>query len=207
MCYNKLTSIGAWIFAVVVGLYLYKRNKNYDRWNAGFILVFTLVQFSEAGIWDALDKENQTQNELFTKGILLILFAQPFIQSYLGHTNTKSNVLKYLSVLYAALLTYVLLFRVIGATPGQIYSDKGKGGHLIWHDKKTPTSFMGGYGIGVIYLIGILFPLFFAGTKGIPLLAVGVISALISFMVAKKGEFGSLWCIYAVFYGVVALVL
>ena len=64
MCFYTQSSIAAFIFSDAIAIYLIKRNRNYDRYNALFIMVFSLVQLIEAKLWLSLDK--QTLNSFLT---------------------------------------------------------------------------------------------------------------------------------------------
>lgn len=37
MCYSTKASLIAWSTSVLIGIYLWQRNRRYDRWNASFI--------------------------------------------------------------------------------------------------------------------------------------------------------------------------
>lgn len=204
MCYDTKSSLIAWIIAVVISLFLIHRNRSYDRWNAGFILVFSSIQLFEGGLWST---KNQSINSFITKIILVFLLLQPLMQTYLGAKYTKSNFLHMMIYIYFAIILYGL-YRVVTSSKGEFYTNTGEGGHLIWNDKKHPNSFLSG-GIpliGILYFIGLFLPLMFAEKyKGIPLLLIGLLTLCYSLTKAKKGEFSSLWCYYSVIYAVVAL--
>lgn len=210
MCYDIKSSLTAWVVANGLALYLFTRNKNYDRWNAGFIAVFSTVQLLEAGIWwtGPVEKDSPTpsvSNELLTKMILLILMLQPLTQSYLGAVATQESFLYVLSFIYLGILLWVLVFRLGTARPGQFYTTQGKRGHLVWVDKQE-SSFIGGWGIGTLYLAGLFVPLLFAKEKrGLPLILVGGGTAAFSLFLGVGEEFSSLWCYYAVLYALAAV--
>lgn len=222
MCFNAKSSFTAWIIAVILSIYLYKRNKNYDRWNAGFILTFTFIQFLEGGVWLSLKYRETTLNSILTTFILISLLYQPFTQSALGYMYSKSPILKYSTLAYALIIGYTL-FRIattpmnnFSSTPGEKgHLSKGKesfskgGGHLVWNDKMHPNNFLGG-GLSFIpylYLAGVFLPLLFQGWRCIPLIIVGLATAYYSLRVAGKKEFGSYWCFTSVIYALVAILL
>lgn len=206
MCYDTQSSIKAWIIANSLALFLYFRNRNYDRWNAGFIAVFSSIQLMEAGIWSSMP-DNKKSNEMYTKLILLILLLQPLAQTSLGAYYTKEIVLQYISFILLGILIWGLV-RVFTAPKGSFISTKGEKGHLVWNDKNEEGFFMGNWFIVSMYFIGLFLPLVFAKEKkGLPLLLTGISTAIYSLMIAGKGEFSSLWCYYAVIYSVVALVV
>lgn len=217
MCFNAKSSFTAWIIALILSIYLYKRNKNYDRWNAGFILTFTFIQFLEGGVWLSLKYRETTINSILTTFILISLLYQPFVQSSLGFMNTKSPILKYSTLAYALIIGYTL-YRIATTPINNFSSTRGEKGHLVWDDKTHPNDFLGG-GLSFIpylYLAGLFFPLLYQGWRGIPLIIVGLATAFYSLgMVGgpRYGcpcgyrEFGSYWCFTSVIYALVAILL
>ena len=211
MCYDLESSLTGWVIAVSISLYLFYRNKNYDRWNALFITVFSTVQLLEAGIWWTYSEgEKNPSNQLLTKLILLTLLAQPLVQTYMGAVYTKSETLQFLSYIYIGVFLWGL-FRVSRSSPGQFYTSQNKKGHLVWNDSKSENEFLGGSNpiiskiVPVLYLGGLFIPLLFAKDfRGIPLLITGVMTALYSLSL-KENAFSSLWCYYSVIYAVVAI--
>lgn len=208
MCFSAKSSFIVWIFAVVLSIYLYKRNKNYDRWNAGFILTFSFIQFLEGGVWLSLKYNESVINSILTTFILISLLYQPFTQSSMGYMYTKDPILKYSSLAYALIIGYTL-YR-IATTPMNNFSSKpGEKGHLVWNDSTHPNDFLGGgfSFIPYLYLAGLFVPLLYQGVIGIPLIAVGLMTAYYSLRVAGKREFGSYWCYTSVIYALVALLV
>jgi len=51
MCFSPTASMLALTTSNIIALYLYNRNKLYDRWVASFIFVFSLVQLGEFFLW------------------------------------------------------------------------------------------------------------------------------------------------------------
>ena len=214
MCYSVESSLSAWIVANSISFYLFTRNRRYDRWNAGFVTVFTTIQLLEAGVWKSLKTGSAKNNELFTKLILMILVLQPTAQTVLGAKFTGKEILWYMSMLYIAIVIYTL-FRIT-STSEKFYSTKGPRGHLVWHtsnDKgqvtNSPGKFLGGkyaLGIGIAYILGLFIPLFFMKDhRGIPLILTGLGTAYVSTYFSSTGEFSSMWCYFAVLYAIVAL--
>ncbi len=204
MCFSVEASLSAWILANGISLYLFYRDKNYDRWNAAFITTFSTIQLIEAGIWMSINKGSKTMNNLLTKLAFIILLMQPLVQSYMGYRYTK-NIILYL-------MTFVFLGILIGgfitvgkSKPEQFYSSVGSSGHLVWHNNSS-DNFSGGGIIPYLYMGGLVIPLLFMKEyRGIPLLAVGLITAIYSISSSKAGEFGSLWCFTSVLYAVAAI--
>ena len=198
MCYSAESSMTAWALANFIALILFCRNSNYDRWNAGFIIVFSTVQLLEAGIWQGVS------NELLTRLILIVLMLEPLAQCWLGAIYTGSSLLYYLTLLFVIVFLYTWIVRVVPAKPGQYSTIVGPNGHLVWRDRKgTSSGLMGS--LAPLWLVGMVLPLFFAKGRGVPLIAVGLGSFLYSMTHASADEVGSMWCYYAVLYAVVAL--
>jgi len=208
MCFNAKSSFTAWIIAVILSIYLYKRNKNYDRWNAGFILTFTFIQFLEGGVWLSLKYREITLNSILTTFILISLLYQPFTQSALGYKYSKSSILKYSTLVYALIIGYTL-YRIATTPISNFSSTPGEKGHLVWDDKTHPNDFLGGgfNFISYLYLAGLFLPLLYQGWRGIPLIIVGLATAYYSLRVAGEKEFGSYWCYTSVIYALVAILL
>lgn len=206
MCFDSQSSLLAWTLSYTIAWYLFNRNKNMDRWFAGFIIIFSSIQLLEAGIWTSLENSNGHHpeiNDLLTRLILVVLMLQPFFQNYLGYRFTKSKILGLYALLTAGMVVYAL-YRVGTSTKGQFSSSKGPNGHLIWNDSKSPGSFLGP--VSILYTIGLFLPLFFIpGGKGWPLIAIGVITAIFSFLKASPREFSSYWCFIAVAVSITAL--
>jgi len=197
MCYSKETSFAAWGVSLLISIFLYKRNNNYDRWNAAFILTFTTIQLLEGGVWFSIEKGNSVLNCTLTKLIFIALFLQPLVQTYLGAQYTGS------SILYTATLVYVilLLWACLRMFSGKEQSTVGENGHLVWSSLEN----MNGV-ISILYLGGLLVPLLFMeNNKGIPLVIIGLLTALYSYIKTDFKEFSSMWCFTAVIYGGVAL--
>ena len=204
MCFDTQSSLLAWSITYSIGVYLYFRNKNYDRWNAAFIMAFATIQLLEAGIWESIYRKKIELNDLLTRLILLTLMAQPLIQSYMGYRYTKESILALMSWVFLGLFIWAI-YRIGTSNSGQFGSTQGPHGHLIWNDAKSPN-FLGGWWVGVLYILGLFIPLFFMKEhKGFVLLSIGVITAILSLLVTTKGEFSSYWCYTTVVYAIAAL--
>jgi len=188
----------AWGFANVIAVYLWQRNRNYDRWNAAFIFTFTLIQLLEAGIWSSSSK---CANQTFTSLIVVALLAQPLVQSYMGWTFTKKDLLRWMTYLYTGLLIWGIFKVLFKSEKFKSYS--GPNGHLVWDSGEShilqPFTWL--------YLLGLFVPLLYMGKRGIPLIAVGMITFAYSWIKTRGKEFSSLWCFTAIAYALAALVV
>lgn len=204
MCFSFESSIIAWVIAFCISLYLFNRNRKYDRWNALFIFTFTLIQLIEAGLWS---NKNSNLDSTYIALIILVLSLQPLAQTYGGWLYTRNNILKMLLYIYIAIVIYSLIR--IGDKNNEMYSTVGKNGHLVWNvkNKGKNVPILGNSIVGILYLFGLFFPLLYQNPyNGIPLLLVGILTAFYSFSRSSTKEFGSLWCFTAVIYSVIALI-
>lgn len=223
MCFSAKSSFTAWGISLVIAFFLYQRNQNYDRWNAAFLATFTLIQLLEGGLWsngfgsesDDTGDKNGEINSILTKLVLVALLVQPFVQSFAGWKTTGEPTLAATSLIFFVIVLFGV-WRVLTANPGQFSTKVGEKGHLVWEDSKNPNSFIGGWVIGVAYLVGLFLPLYFMSESGsgsaseryppgLWLFAVGIITALYALFKAGPNEFSSMWCITSVIYGAVAV--
>lgn len=208
MCFDWQSSLTSWVFSTGASWYLYKRNKNYDRWNAGFITCFSTIQLLEAGIW-ATDpmKGPDRNNENLTKLILVGLAAQPLVQTYQGYLFSHRDVLWYATWVFVGFLFYTIS-KILTAKRGQYYSTVGPNGHLIWHTPSENKGLFGPKWLGVLYMLGLFVPLLFMKSwSGLPLIAIGLTTALYAMTSTSPREFGSMWCFTAIFYSLAALAM
>jgi len=199
MCYDADTSLLAWTLAYSIAYFLFNRNKNYDRWNASFIICFTTVQLIEAGIWTS--KDNSDLNDLLTRLLLLALLAQPLTQSYMGAVYTNEAMLWAMTCVFVG----VFIWGLWRTSRGKFQSVTGIGGHLNWRDESR-NYFLGPPLITYAYLAGLFIPLLFMKEcRGIPLIIVGLGTAIYSTFLTSPQEFGSMWCFTSVIYAMFAL--
>jgi hypothetical protein len=210
MCFNYEASFLAWTLSYSIAYYLYNRNRNYDRWNAGFIIAFTTIQLLEAGLWYSITyRKEQTPfnpNDLLTRLILIALLSQPLIQSYMGAKYTQSTLLSLLCFVFLGMLIWGF-WRIAKSKPGQFSSAPGPKGHLVWSDSaENRHAFLGNKLVVGLYLMGLFLPLLFMNNyKGYILIAVGITTAVASMLFADPREFGSYWCFTSVAYAIVAI--
>lgn len=202
MCFDANSSLLAWVISYSIAYYLFYRNRRYDRWNAAFILVFSLIQLLEAGLWTSLIDANTSMNDLLTRLVFIVLLLQPLVQSYMGATYTKAQILYVLAVIYLAMLVWGL-YQISISKPGQYHTSVGAKGHLVWNNGSG--GLFGGV-TGILYLIGLFAPLFFMDKRAwIPLVSVAVLTAAYSWYMTRGKEASSFWCLSAVAYAIVAL--
>lgn len=210
MCYDIQSSLSAWLISNSAAIYLYKRNRKYDRWNSCFIATFSTIQLLEAGLWWTKSQGlPSVSNELLTKSILIVLLLQPFVQTYFGAKESKSELLKFMTFIYGGMILWGL-YRLAKSPKGSFYTAPNSKGHLVWHDT-SKKAFLGGntgYLVPMLYLGGLFIPLLFQPSdRGLPLLIVGGASLFYSMFIGDRESFSSLWCFYAVAYSIAAVLL
>lgn len=202
MCFDTQSSLLAWSISYSISIYLYIRNKRYDRWNAAFIMTLATIQLLEAGIWYSIDSGRPDLNRVVTGMLILVLLLQPIIQSGMGYVYTKSTVLAFLAIV----LLGVLLWKLLTIRGEDYHSSPGPGGHLIW--ESSSGSALGPAPVVILYLVGLFLPLMYMSySVGIPLILTGAITAMLSMWATHSGEFSSYWCYTTVIYALVALFL
>jgi hypothetical protein len=199
----------------IIALYLYSRNKLYDRWLASFIFVFSLVQLGEFFLWTSQRSNDgkpatitnfSYSNNTITRFIFLALMLQPLVQCYGAFLSyhDKNKIVK--NILTVAVIFYIFLFLYsiwFSIRNGQnMHTSVGESGHLEWNNQYTPdtvtifnkkvtvdpkpcSGLICGF-VAVAYLIGIIAPLFIMGKKGIFLLVAGLIGICVSLYMARK---------------------
>lgn len=207
MCFDKQSSFLAWSLSCSIAFYLYKRDRGYDKWNAGFIISFATIQLIESGLWLTVENDNKGINSLLTKIILLTLVSQPLVQTYLGYKYTKSDILGILSFVFAGIMLWSIL-RVVKSPNSDFSSTVGPNGHLVWEDSSNKSNFMGNSFVGIMYLLGLFIPLMIGmqyRSKEVFLIAVGICTAIYSLLYAGPKQFNSYWCFTAVAYSIAAI--
>ncbi len=220
MCFSARSSFVAWGISVAIAVYLYKRDKNYDRWNASFIACFSAIQLFEGILWKGplapgheKSDGDASINCTVTKLILIFLLLQPVSQSYGAYKSSPNSILFVLILIYLLILTGTAAqVGGIGTTFGSNSSDSfrstiGSNGSLVWHNPYSPDAFLGGPIVGGAYLLGLFVPLLWQGKNAIPLIGVGAATAAYSLWTTQGngGSFGSRWCYAAVAYSIVCL--
>lgn len=205
MCFDTKSSLLSWIISITIAIYLYKRNRKFDRWNFYFIITFSSIQLLEAAIHAGFDKDR------IVSLILVMLLLQPLVQnlgcySYLKSENdTSSSIIKPFLYLYVVLLAYIYIFSL----RNKFTSYKGENGHLVWEvvSSNNENKNLMSTPIQYLYLFGLFFPLLFMGQTGYILITVGVLTALYSYLTSSGKEFSSMWCFTSVIYSIVCIFL
>lgn len=195
MCMDFQTSISTWGLALISAGYVLSLKKTCGptaRWIAILVLIFTLIQLLEAGIWYNYDNE---LNGKLTRLILLALLLQPVINFYMAYTTTGKLWYGFLAYVLIAIGVALYLYN----SKDKFKSIKGENGHLIWlqNDKNL---FSDKKLLGLIYLFGILYPMLYIPNFKAKIATIGITlgTALYSiYNYNSTGEFSSMWCFSA----------
>jgi len=201
MCFSTESSLIAWVISVVIAIYLWKRNRNYDRWNSAFILSFSTVQLCEAGLWNQNPPSSTPRTHIWLSILLVALYSQPLVQTFCAWRHSGDQILKIMTLIYTIILV-IMLYRTMTEN---FYTTVGPNGHLVWNSRRRPFLTGGCYLIGILYLIGVFLGLLWVVPQSMPLIAIGFFTLVWSMSQAPGGEFGSFWCFTAVAYSVAAI--
>lgn len=195
MCFNAPVSFITFLTGIYIAYEIWSRQadeayqKNYDYWNALFIVSFILVQLWEGFIWLGFD--------LAKYFLVLTIGLQPIVQSF-GNAYFNGQPLFYIPTIIG------LLFLLFFSVPEKM--GKGINGHLNWQmntDKNTFFYLL----FGVFYFVFMSIPLIWQvpfSRYGI-LVVYGVITLIWSFYnFNSSGEFSSMWCFLAIGYAFLA---
>ncbi len=187
---------------MAIAVFLFARNKNCDRWHAGFMLTLSLVQLTEGMLWYVgLDSK---ANGMLTSALIVIVALQPVVQCGLSYIYLRNALLAAIAGLAA--INLVIVAATLSSRP--MKTVRGPNGHLVW---RKPSVFDSIY-ISCVYFVGLFAPLVLnvvTQTKcdTNALLAVGVLTLAWSFYKGLgSGEWTSLWCLSTVLYGLVAII-
>lgn len=227
MCQSAPTSLVAWTVTTIIALLIITKGRKNGIWNGFFILAFILIQLLEFFIWwqrrrdglsssaeearneDANSLRNAPSGEAFVRLILIGLWLQPLTQTFMAYRYGNQ---KYRNLLLALTIAYFVLFiwSIMKAFNSEIkfQARPGPNGHLIW-SRSDQNSFVGSKPLEFIYLGGLALGLFFMQPSlfGIMLLVLGGILAIYTGKNYGNGQFASMWCLYAVLYAFLALIM
>ena len=187
MCYSFSASLSMWAAMMVISIFLYNRNRRYDRWNAGFIFILSLVQLIEAGMWTGIKNLSNI--------LLIAIMLQPLAQCYLGLRYNRNSLILIILTLFCIMgILWAILIPKIKPI------SEGKDGHLEW-EIEFP------YGVFCLYIVGIFVPVLYMNIRSAAILIIGMIlSAVIAISQSTGNSFSSIWCFYSIIYAVAAMI-
>jgi len=223
MCYNSETSLISYIVSTSTALYVINGGTDIKKILGGILLIFCTIQLLEFLIWTQRKRNNLSYNsrqavqsgadnrmssDVITRLILVALWLQPLGLTYLTYRYGNSNKLLAIALLvYLTLFTYSLSRAmnpqiVFGSRPFVGVSENGLSGqgHLEWIS--SDGEFIGPYGFGALYIVGLFFGLLFTKPASIGFKAIlfNVFPMLYSYFYHTREEFSSMWCIYALLF-------
>lgn len=207
-----------YIIVIVMVIILVRRNYGADRHLALFSAVFVTIQLMEFFAWLSLERKDRKLNGLVTRLILIFLWMQPLINSYMAFkgisgTTKGGQASKYLMLTCVIVFGVLLLAAVVTAFGKDTFETvKGPNCHLVWRRNvsDSPGTFMGNFPVmGGLYIIGLGLPLLFIKPfkKGLALAFLGLVLMLIAKKFSAKEEAGSWWCWVAAIFTLAALAL
>lgn len=207
-----------YIVVIVMVIILIRRNCGADRHLAIFSAAFVTIQLMEFFAWLSIERQDRNLNQLITRLILISLWAQPLINSYMAFRGIKRSD-KHAKINQTILIICVVLFSVLFVSgvatalgKDEFKTTKGPNCHLIWKRKphnsqnynenrrkvngKEP-GFMSNHSvISGLYIVGLFLPLLFIKPfkKGIVLVLLGLGLLFTARRFSSKEETGSWWC-------------
>jgi len=165
---------------------------------------------------------NGPSGETATRLILIALWLQPLVQTFMAYKYGNPEYKQPLLIITMAFFVMFIWSIVQASDQSEDFSSQpvvGCGetcdpdkpcpsGHLEWKRSKS-SGFLGPSPASALYLFGLFFGLFFMqpGIFGLMLTILGGILACYSAKHTHAGESSSMWCMYAIFYAFLALVI
>ena len=191
MCWSYEVSLFTGLFSYVVAGLLYRRDKNYDKWLAMFIFVFSTIQWLEAILWKNTGINNI--NYYITK------YAIPFVLSIEGITALYGASL-YKPVpteLFVIYFVYTVL--IFYLCMNNFNYTKISTNNLQWTQQQNIL-------IGAIYAVFLALP-FVLYMDGITkyIIVGGIIGTLLYSIILYQHAWHSNWCFFANIVNIVLL--
>lgn len=232
MCQSAKTSLIAWLVAVVISMIILTTGKKNAKWNAFFILTFITIQILEYFIWTFRKQEglsssadearklgcgsekNVGSSDAIVRLVLIALWLQPLIQTYMAYkygSGYKPQLMVITIVYFVMVLWSITQAFDHNAefTASPIVCNEDSNGHLIWKRSNSPKSFIGPDPAAALYIFGLFFGLFFMQPRlfGLLLITFGGVLVLYTSKTYARGEISSMWCLFAVFYAILAYIM
>jgi hypothetical protein len=232
MCQSAKTSLVAWIVATVIAMIILTTGKKNAKWNAFFILTFIAIQLLEFFIWHFRKSEqlsasadearrlgcnsekNRHSGDVMVRLILIGLWLQPLVQTYMAYKygSGYKPQLMVITIVYFVMVLWSItqaMDRNAEFRAQPVVCAENANGHLTWSRSNSPNGFVGPGPAGYLYVFGLFFGLLFMTPKlfGIMLTLVGGAMVAYTSKTYAKGEFASMWCLFALFYAIVAYMM
>ena len=200
MCINKEVSITTFIVSLFVGIYLFFRNKKYDKWLAVFLLSFSSMQLIEYFLW-ILQENNLFKSNydyFLVKFVIPLVLILELLSAYLGklwyQNNYKFNILNLLkkefktSIFPYILIIYIAIFIYHQYIAKFVGSSVSKQGHLNWGSTYQHKKFWT-YFNGLLFAFLLAYPFF----GEINIVAI-YLFATVLIALFYSDNFASYWC-------------
>lgn len=214
MCFNKESSIIAFTIGIVCSYLLIKKaNKLHDKYYilvAVLLILISIMQLIEFFLW--LNQKCNNTNYIFSLLIIVLLWAQPFI-TYIAYTYIYKKKIPQTHKVILTIWTLLMLLVLYLCSQQNMCSLADKDScRLIWN----PFTFIKENYI-VIFILMILFYFYIfnlafhkiknsTNTRAFLVILIGVIISLLYYKGKKWYTiFGSIYCFFCVFYGIVEL--
>lgn len=194
MCFNKQSSLAAFIIGIISSLVLIKvgsyKNKPFNYTVGTFFIFISMVQLMEYFMWSDISCTNN-MNKMATMMGHLLIHLQPtllFLLGYAFYKDKKSNVI--ITSINLIYFIYVMVNYF-----GFVNSDKlcttVKNGHLDW-----PWKYNFNYSLYLLLgLINILY--YFDSILGLILIALLAFFYFVSYKYFNTNT-GELWCFFSI---------
>ena len=205
MCYNKETSLTAFVMSYGIASYLFKRNIKYDRWFSLFLFVFSTNQLFDYLLWTDFEhtffKSVSNLNILVSCYLLPIFLSSQFLTQLWGkyYYETKS-VKKAFSMISPCnswtsfiywLFTIIFFLSYFLNSKSTILS---KQGHLLWSSIKKNQNIWGAI-IPFLFLCFIMYPYLGFVKKSLSIRTMVIFAVIsLSWSFYCTDSWGSLWC-------------
>ena len=244
MCKNEQVSLTSFLVAGIIGLYLITVDQNSIKALGYFLLTFILIQLLEFFIWnerkhqglshDASDAliyaktgdpcdKNAPSSEFLTSLIVIALWLQPLVQTYMAYKYGRDTIFTPLIVIFLTIYAIIFIYSILRAFGGgvvfsaQPYTGIGKtgmdedgtsaGGHLHW--MASDGGILGGGPLTHLYLFGLFFGLLFTVPAYYGWIVIVYGLAVLTYALTQhaRQEVGSMWCLYAVGLAFILLIM
>jgi len=217
MCINKELSLSALIISWSVGFYLLYRNEDTDRWNAIFIMTFSLMQLIDFILWLLYDigNFNHPANYYISKYIVSFVLVSELIAVYLGSQLYKNGnkysgfwnrvKLDFINSSYPKILLCVVIWMLWFNIKYNNKTVIGNDGGLVWGDNINKKGILK-YVCGIIFIIFLLYPyLEYIWVNPVITIIIIYLVITLSYSFIIGSHWGSYWCWIANFLSIIVL--
>lgn len=205
MCWNSTSSLTSFIFGYTICIFLFIRNKNYDRFYSIFMMYVLLVQLFEYLMWE--DQKCKSINNISNQLLAPIILLQPIILSIvtLIFVKVNKNISNFLIISTIISFIIVIISYVLMQPWKDNYCSKPKDNEchsLQWDWMKKNNSKLNTLNTLNYFILCLIILIILFNTKNIYLIIFVIyliITLLISIMIKpfNNSEY-SHWCFFSV---------